>query len=46
MPYTARKQGRRWAIVRTDTGKVAGYSRSKAKAQASARIRNQSHRKR
>ena len=45
MPYAARKRGRKWGIVNTRTGKVAGYSGSKSKAQASARIRNSKHKK-
>jgi hypothetical protein len=44
MPYTVRKRGKRWAIVRTDTGRVAGYSTSKRKARISASIRNRAHR--
>jgi len=44
MPYVARKAGRRWAIVHAHTGKVAGYSATKAKAQRSAAARNAAHR--
>jgi hypothetical protein len=44
MPYVARKRGKRWAIVNAQTGKVAGYSRSKRKAGVSASIRNRAHR--
>ncbi len=40
MPDTVRKAGNRWAIVEKATGKVKGYSDSKAKAQASANARN------
>jgi hypothetical protein len=44
MPYTVRKQRKgRYAIVNKNTGKVAGYSSTKAKAKASARIRNAKH---
>ena len=43
MPYTARKRGKRWAIVNTATGKVAGYSNSRKKAKVSASIRNRAH---
>jgi hypothetical protein len=43
MPYVARKHGNRWAIVNKATGRVAGYSSSKRKAQQSASIRNRSH---
>jgi len=46
MPYAARKHGKRWAIVNVQTGRVAGYSTSKRKAAASARIRNDAHRAR
>ncbi len=44
MPYVARKRGKRWAIVNRSTGKVAGYSSTKAKAQRSASMRNRAHR--
>jgi hypothetical protein len=44
MPYSVRKSGKRYAIVNTQTGKVAGYSRSKRKANISASIRNRAHR--
>jgi hypothetical protein len=44
MPYAARRRGKRYAIVNTSTGKVAGYSRSKRKANISASIRNRAHR--
>ncbi len=40
MPVTVRKSGTKWAIVEKATGKVKGYSTSKAKAQSSARARN------
>ena len=44
MPYSVRKRAKgRWAIVNTQTGKVAGHSTSKAKAKRSASIRNRSH---
>jgi hypothetical protein len=39
MPYSVRKQGDQWAIVRKDDGKVVGHSDSKAKAEASVRAR-------
>lgn len=42
-PWHVRKAGKRWAIVRGKRGKkgskVVGYSKSKAKAQASVRAR-------
>lgn len=47
MPYTARKtksKTKPYAIVNKATGKTVGRSTSKAKAQASARIRNRAHR--
>lgn len=40
MPHKARKSGKRWAIVRADTGKVVGHSSSKRKATISAAIRD------
>jgi hypothetical protein len=40
-PHTVRKQGKRWAIVRADTGRVVGHSTSKRKAAISASIRDQ-----
>jgi len=42
MPYTVRKgRGKKpWKIVNKTTGRQAGSSTSKAKAQRSARIRN------
>jgi len=43
MPYVARKRGSKWAIVNKNTGKSAGTSTTKRKAQASARIRNAAH---
>jgi hypothetical protein len=43
MPYVVRKRGRRYAIVNVQTGKTAGYSTSKRKAQISASIRNRAH---
>jgi hypothetical protein len=39
MPWTVKKQGKGWAIVKSDTGKVVGHSTSKKKAQASVRAR-------
>lgn len=39
MPYSVRKQGAKWEIVKTSTGKVVGTSTSKTKAQASVRAR-------
>lgn len=42
MPVVVRKRGSRWAIVEKASGKVKGYSSSKAKAQASANARNAS----
>lgn len=39
MPYTIKKQDRKWAIVRKTDGKVVGTSDSKAKAEASVRAR-------
>jgi len=39
MPWKVEKRGGRWAIVRSDTGKVVGYSTSEAKARASVRAR-------
>jgi hypothetical protein len=42
MPVTVRKSGNRFAIVEKGTGKVKGYSDTKAKAQASANARNAS----
>jgi hypothetical protein len=43
MPYVARKAGKRWAIVNRATGKVAGYSSTKRKANVSASMRNRGH---
>ena len=39
MPYAVKKQGTKWAIVRSDTGKTVGTSTSKAKAYGSVRAR-------
>lgn len=39
MPYTIKQQGRKWAIVNKQTGKVVGTSSSKKMAEASARAR-------
>lgn len=48
MPVKVRKgSGKKpWKIVNENTGKVEGTSKTKKKAQASARIRNRKHRKR
>ena len=40
MPHEARRIKGRWAIVRSDTGKVVGYSTTKRKATISASIRD------
>ena len=40
MPTTVRKKGNRYAIVEKATGKVKGYSTSRAKAQSSSNARN------
>lgn len=50
MPVKVRKKktnesGKPWKIVETETGKVVGESDSKADAEASARIRNEAHKK-
>jgi hypothetical protein len=45
VPHVVRKAGKRWAIVRADTGKVVGYSRTKRNAQISASMRDSGHRK-
>lgn len=39
MPYSVRKSGSKYQIVRKTDGKVVGTSTSKAKAQASIRAR-------
>ena len=39
MPYTIKKQGSKWVIVKNMSGEVVGHSDSKAKAQASVRAR-------
>ena len=39
-PAVVRKQGKGYAIVNKDTGKVYGHSTTQAKAKASARARN------
>jgi len=49
MPHHAQRSGhkssaKRWAIVNRATGLTVGYSSTKAKAQASARIRDKGHR--
>jgi hypothetical protein len=41
MPHTVRKRGSKYEIVDKRTGKKKGESKSKRKAQASARIRDQ-----
>tara|TARA_Y100000310_G_C20290743_1_gene627099 strand:+ start:189 stop:347 length:159 start_codon:yes stop_codon:yes gene_type:complete len=40
MPAGVRKHGGHWDIVDKDTGKVKGHSTTKAKAKASAGVRN------
>jgi hypothetical protein len=40
MPHTVRKRGSKYAIVDKQTGKKTGESKTKGKAQASARIRD------
>lgn len=39
MPYSVKKSGPKWQIVRKDDGKVVGTSDSRAKAMASVRAR-------
>lgn len=39
MPYSIRRSGSKYQIVKKDTGKVVGTSDSRAKAQASIRAR-------
>jgi len=39
MPWTVKKSGNKWAIVKKTTGKTVGISTSKAKANASVRAR-------
>ena len=39
MPYSIRKQGPVYVIVKKDTGKAVGHSSSKQKAEASIRAR-------
>lgn len=39
MPYSVKKQGAKWAIVRKTDGKVVGTSTSKKMAEASVRAR-------
>lgn len=39
MPYTVRKKGTKWEIIRKTDGKVVGTSDSKKKAEASVRAR-------
>jgi len=40
MPYSARKQGNKFAIVNTRTGKTVGHSSTRASAQRSINARN------
>jgi hypothetical protein len=39
MPWKVKRSGKKWVIVKADTGKVVGHSSSKAKAEASVRAR-------
>jgi len=39
MPWAVKKDGKRWAIVRSDTGEVVGHSATKAMAEAAVRAR-------
>ena len=39
MPWKVVKKGKKYAIVRSDTGKVVGTSTTRAKAEASVRAR-------
>ncbi len=39
MPYTVRKKGNKWEIIRKTDGKVVGRSDSKDMAEASVRAR-------
>ncbi len=39
MPYTVKKVGNKWVIIRKTDNKVVGHSDSKAKAEASVRAR-------
>lgn len=39
MPWDVRKQGKRWAIVKSDTGEVVGHADTEAQAMASVRAR-------
>jgi len=39
MPWTVRKQGSKWVIVKKSTGEVVGHSETEAKARASVRAR-------
>jgi hypothetical protein len=45
MPYSVRKNGSKWQIVKKDTGEVVGTSSSKEKANASVRARYASENK-
>lgn len=40
MPWTVRKRGSGWVVVKKTTGKVASRHKTKAKAQASIRARH------
>lgn len=46
MPWKVKKIGKKWAIIKSDTGKVVGHSTSKAKAEASVRARYAGYNKR
>lgn len=39
MPWITRKDGKRWAIIRKDSGEVVGHSSSLEKAKSSIRAR-------
>lgn len=39
MPYSIRKRGNKYEIIKKDTGEVVGRSTSRAKAEASVRAR-------
>lgn len=47
MPYSVRKQGNKWAIIKDDTGEVVGHSDSESMAKKSiaARYANEGSRK-
>jgi hypothetical protein len=40
MPYAIHKQGKQYAIINKNTGRVVGHSSSRAKAQKSINARN------